>query len=203
MSKVAHIIGNGRQATMYKPAKGLKITCNVPPIEVPNVYTTTIVDFKMCDAIHNDGVVVPNDWVCGFRPKKYMEMNPKFHMKYAQKVKEFYLELPAYAGKGAMGYTNFNCGHFATHWAANKLQCNEIHMYGFDSVFDFDLSSSSDFILNSDRGTMNNARLTANWRPVWEGLFREFPDHQFVMYHKHNAIKINIPENVEIRTSNS
>jgi hypothetical protein len=203
MSKVAHIIGNGRQATMYKPAKGLKITCNVPPIEVPNVYTTTIVDFKMCDAIHNDGVVVPNDWVCGFRPKKYMEMNPKFHMKYAQKVKEFYLELPAYAGKGAMGYTNFNCGHFAAHWAANKLQCNEIHMYGFDSVFDFDLSSSSDFILNSDRGTMNNARLTSNWRPVWEGLFREFPDCQFVMYHKHNAIKISIPENVEIRTSNS
>jgi len=202
MSKVAHIIGNGRQATMYKPAKGLKITCNVPPIEVPNVYTTTIVDFKMCDAIHNDGVVVPNDWVCGFRPKKYMEMNPKFHMKYAQKVKEFYLELPAYAGKGAMGYTNFNCGHFAAHWAANKLQCNEIHMYGFDSVFDFDLSSSSDFILNSDRGTMNNARLTSNWRPVWEGLFREFPDCQFVMYHKHNAIKISIPENVEIRTSN-
>ena len=203
MSKVAHIIGNGRQATMYKPAKGLKITCNVPPIEVPNVYTTTIVDFKMCDAIHNDGVVVPNDWVCGFRPKKYMEMNPKFHMKYAQKVKEFYLELPAYAGKGAMGYTNFNCGHFAAHWAANKLKCNEIHMYGFDSVFDFDLSSSSDFILNSDRGTMNNARLTSNWRPVWEGLFREFPDCQFVMYHKHNAIKISIPENVEIRTSNS
>jgi hypothetical protein len=34
MTRVAHIIGNGDNAPMYKPAKGLKITCNLPPFTV-------------------------------------------------------------------------------------------------------------------------------------------------------------------------
>ena len=47
MTRVAHIIGNGDNAPMYKPAKGLKITCNLPPFTVENADTTGIVDFKM------------------------------------------------------------------------------------------------------------------------------------------------------------
>ena len=47
MSKVAHLIGNGDNASMYKPAKGIKITCNLPPFTVRNTYATTIVDFKI------------------------------------------------------------------------------------------------------------------------------------------------------------
>lgn len=198
MTRVAHIIGNGPSALMYNPSKGIKITCNVPPMAVDNVYTTCIVDFKMCHGIHRDGVYVPGDWVCGARPKKYTELYPDFYMKHATQIKEFYLTLPKYAPD----YTAFNCGHMATHYTANKLQAKEIHMYGFNSMFDFDLSSSSDTILNSDRGTMNNARLTNNWRPIWQGLFSEFSDTQFVLYHKHDAIKFKVPENVEIRTTN-
>ena len=50
MSRVAHVIGNGDNAVMYKPTKGLKITCNVPPFSVEGVYTTCLVDFKMMKA---------------------------------------------------------------------------------------------------------------------------------------------------------
>ena len=197
MSRVAHVIGNGPgAAAFYKPSKGLKITCNIPPMAVDNVYTTCIVDFKMCHAIDKDGVVVPGDWVCGARPKKYTELHPNFYLRHSHQIKEFYLTLPKYV----KNYTDFNCGHMATHYTANKLNADEIHMYGFDSMFDFDLSSSSDLFLNSDRGRMNNARLTNNWRPIWQGMFKEFSDRQFVLYHKHNAIKFDVPENVEIRT---
>ena len=38
MSKVAHIIGNGDNVFMYKPAKGLHIACNQPPFHL-NFYT--------------------------------------------------------------------------------------------------------------------------------------------------------------------
>ena len=44
MSGVAHVIGNGDLASMYTPSKGYKITCNVPPFEVNNVYASCIVD---------------------------------------------------------------------------------------------------------------------------------------------------------------
>jgi hypothetical protein len=196
MGKIAHIIGNGDNATRYKPAPGLKITCNLPPFAVENVYTTCMVDFKMMNAIKEGSVIVPGEWVLGARPKKFMELNPQFNMRYAQQVKDYYTVLPDYAEN----YTNFNCGHMAVHYAANKLKCDEIHMYGFDSLFDFNLRSASDLYLISDREANNSLRLSNNWRPIWQDIFKEFPNTQFVLHHKHENIKIPVTKNVEIRT---
>lgn len=199
MAKVAHIIGNGDNASLYTPSKGLKITCNLPPFDVPDAYTTCMVDFKMMKAIDDGSVVVPGEWILGARPKKWMEMHPSFHMKYARQVKGFYTELPKYAGN----YTNFNCGHLATHYTANKLKCDEIHLYGFDSMFDFNLRSTSDLFLFSDRELNNNMRLMNNWRPIWSQLFLEFPETKFILHHKHANIKFPISKNVEIVTPSS
>jgi len=199
MSRVVHVIGNGSSAHMYKPTKGVKITCNLPPFPVNNAYGTCIVDFKMMLAINEGSVVVPGDWICGARPHHYMNnMNPSFKMRFGQQIKEFYLVLPKYCSN----YTDWSCGHLATHYACNKVEGTEIHMYGFNSIFDYDLKSCTDFYLNSDRGDVNNVRLTGNWRPVWTDLFNEFPDTQFVMYHHHDQAKIKLPKNVEIRTKN-
>ena len=197
MSKVAHIIGNGDAWRFYKPSPGIKMTCNLPPTDIKDVYATAIVDFKMCKAIHEGSVNLnAYDWVLGARPKKYTEMQPAFYMKYAPRVKEFYTVLPTYV----RNYTDFNCGHMCTHYVANKLRCDEIHMYGFDSIFDFNLISTTDFVLDAVRDAMNTHRLANNWRPIWEGLFREFPNTQFVVYHKHGQAKVSLPENVEVRT---
>jgi hypothetical protein len=122
-------------------------------------------------------------------------MKPDFYMRFARHVKEFYTVLPRYVNN----YTDFNCGHMCTHYVANQLNCNEIHMYGFDSIFDFNLISTTDFVLNSNRDHFNTYRLAENWRPITEGIFREFPNTQFVVYHQHDKSKINLPENVEVR----
>ncbi|HAW05688.1 MAG TPA: hypothetical protein DCW83_13440 [Saprospirales bacterium] len=197
MSKVAHLIGNGDNASMYKPAKGIKITCNLPPFTVRNTYATTIVDFKMCKAITEGSVVIPGDWIMGYRPSIWYDKNEgNFKMRFGSQIREFYKVLPEYA----KNYTNLNCGHFAAHYIANKIKATEIHLYGFDSLFDMNLRSSTDFVLNSDRGATNNVRLNDNWRPIWQGIFNEFSDTQFVLYHKHNNIKFSVPKNVEIRT---
>ena len=198
MSKVAHVIGNGKTAALYQPAKGLKVTCNLPPFAVANVYTTCMVDFKMMRAIDEGSVRVPGDWVLGFRPKKWMEMKPNFYMKYAPQIKEFYTVLPKYSPD----YTAFNCGHMAVHYTANKLEADEIHMYGFDSMFSFDATSFCDTFLVSDRGVSNTQRLTNLWRPIWEGIFKEFSDKQFVLhYHKDMQPNMKITENVEVRVT--
>ena len=107
MSKVAHIIGNGDSFRFYKPAKGIIMTCNLPPMEVSNVYATAIVDFKMCRAMDEGSVDLrAYDWVMGARPKKYMEMKPNFYMRFARHIKEFYTELPPYVAN----YTDFIAG---------------------------------------------------------------------------------------------
>ena len=198
MGRVAHVIGNGDNAGMYKPAKGFKITCNIPPFEVTNVYTTCLVDFKMMKAMTEGSVEIPGEWTLGYRPKIWMEQHPEFYMQMAPHIKGFYLELPDYVAN----YTDFNCGHMATHYTANELNAKEIHMYGFDSIFDLNLNSCTDFYLSSDRSLTNNNRLANNWRPVWSKLFNEFNNVQFVLYHEHQNVKIKLPKNVEIRTNN-
>ena len=66
--------------------------------------------------------------------------------------------------------------------------------------FDFNWVSTTDLVLNSPRDHLNTHRLAENWRPIWEGLFREFPNTQFVVYHNHGHSKINLPNNVDVRT---
>jgi len=198
MGDVAHLIGNGKSSGFYVPDKGLKVTCNLPPFEIANLYTTVMVDFKMMNAIHKGDITVPGDWVLGARPHKWMEMKNDFYIKYSTQIKEFYLVLPKYAAN----YTDFNCGHMATHWLANKMKRKQIHMYGFDSIFEFDTTSMSDTFMNSVRDNMNTERLTTRWRPIWNGIFREFKDTEFILYHDIGKPSFKLPANVTVKTSN-
>ena len=195
MNRVVHVIGNGDQASLYnnRTRKGLKLTCNLPPFTVENVYATTMVDFKMMKAITKGEIKVPGYWIIGYRPKTWMQNQPGFYMRVANQVKEIYTELPHYCPN----YTDFNCGHFAAHYAANRLRADRIHLYGFDSCFDFNLRSVSDFYQHSDRGNMNNNRLLNNWRPIWTGMFEEFPETEFIFHHLHNNYKMKISNNVK------
>ena len=199
--KVVHIIGNGDQASLFHKEKrvGMKLTCNIPPWPVNGVYGTVMVDFKMMRALHEGSLTIPGDWILGMRPKIWMDQQPTFYVKYSSQVKEFYTVLPKYVAN----YTDFNCGHMAVHYAANKVKADEIHMYGFDSIFDFNLRSCSDFYLNSDRGNSNTIRLANNWRPVWSNMFKEFPKTKFIMHHIHDAVKFPVPDNVSVKTYDS
>jgi hypothetical protein len=196
MPRVVHIIGNGDTAVFYnqEPRKGLKLTCNIPPFPVEDAYGTVMVDFKMMRALTKGELTLPGDWILGFRPKIWMEKQPEWYLKMSTQVKEFYLELPKYASN----YTDFNCGHMATHYACKKFSPDEVHMWGFDSIFDMNLKSCSDFYLPSPRDTGSNVRLNGNWRPIWHGIFNEFKDTQFVLHHKHDHIKIPKLDNLTI-----
>lgn len=197
MPRVVHVIGNGDSSLLYEaePRKGLKLGCNRIGFPVPDKFASCIVDYKFMQAMTNKEIDLPGQWILGFRPKHWMEMHPEYYIKVSHQVKEFYTELPKYAAN----YTDFNCGHMATHYAANKLKADVIHMYGFDSIFDFNLKSGSDFSLNSDRGGANNLRLADNWRPIWQSMFREFSDTKFVLHYLHDKLKINIDNNVEVK----
>ena len=211
MARVVHVIGNGDSSSLYtrETRKGLKLCCNQVPFEVPDKWATVMVDFKMMDALtrgfkgDTGGLTIPGNWVLGFRPKKWMEARPNFHIAKAPQIREFYIDLPGYTWdrkKGedmGKGYTNWNCGHMATHYACNRLKADEVHLYGFDSCFDFNMNSFTDLVLTSDRGLMNNQRLSSNWRPIWEHMFKEWPNTKFVFHYFHNAFKMKTQPNVE------
>jgi len=204
-NRVVHVIGNGDLACLYKPQKGIKLICNLPPFEIPasDVYATCMVDFKMMAALTEGSLQLGMyDWVLGTRPRKWMEMRPDFYMKWAPRIKGFYQHVPEYCGPvgSALAATNFNCGHMAVHYACNQLKATEVHMYGFDTIFDFNMRSVTDLYLNSDRSNTNNYKLINNWRPIWTHMWNEFPHIKFVLYHNHNDIKIPYSKNVSIDT---
>ena len=203
MPRIVQVIGNGDSAAFYNEVpkrKGLKLTCNLAPFAVEGVYATCIVDFKMMNTIHKGEVKVPGEWICGARPKEYCNRNPKFHLQVANQIKEFYTKLPKYAAN----YTDLNCGHMVTYYACEKLKADEVHLWGFDSIFDFNLRSYTDLVINSDRGGMNNHRLANNWRPLWKNMFKDFDGTgkhhrvKFVLHHKHDKLKFKPSDNVEI-----
>jgi len=199
MSKVFHVLGNGDKASLYQREKrvGTKLLCNMPPFEIDRkeIYATCMVDFKMMAALTEGSIKLDQyNWVLGTRPKIWMEQKHAFYMKYAPNIKEFYTTVPKYA----VNATNFNCGHMAVHYAANRHKADEIHMYGFDTIFDFNMRSVTDVVLNSDRTQNNNYRLLNNWRPIWRDIFRQFPNTKFVLHHNHDNLKIPKLDNMEI-----
>ncbi len=201
MSNIVKILGNGDRAPLFEkvertPGDKLLI-CNMPPFEVKNVWASAMVDFKMMNALTEGSLNLDAyDWVLGNRPKIWMQdLAPSFYLKYAKNIKEFYLTVPEYAGNA----TNFNCGHMATHYAANRLKATRIELFGFDSIFDFNMRSITDLYLPSDRTDVNNHRLLDIWRPIWRNIFLEFNKTEFVLYHNHDKTKINLPDNVTIK----
>ena len=198
MPRTVHIIGNGDSAALYheETRKGLKLTCNLPPFAVPDAYATCMVDFKMMHTINTGVIDVPGEWILGARPKLYMEKHPIYYTKRAPQIKQFYTKLPKYAAN----YTDFNCGHMATYFSLEHLKAEVIHMYGFDSIFDFNLRSSTDFYITSDRGNMNNNRLTNNWRPLFNSMFKDFKDTKINLHHFHSLLKFDVPPNVEVHS---
>lgn len=207
MTKKIHILGNGDMSQMM-PEKmryerdGKLLICNQPPFEVHNVYATIMVDFKMMAALTEGSIILDQYyWVLGNRPKIWCDQNPSFFMKHAGRIREFYTDVPKYCGPNMdQAATNFNCGHMATHYACRKHKPDEIHMYGFDSIFDHNMRSYTDTVLSSDRSGGNNFRLLDIWRPIWMNIFHEFKDVKFVLYHKHPNAKIQTPENVSFVT---
>ena len=198
-TKVAHVLGNGDKAHFYQreQRKGMKLLCNMPPFEVDprEVYATCMVDFKMMMALTEGSIGLDQfQWVLGTRPRVWMYERSAFYMKYAPNIREFYTHVPKYAGNA----TNFNCGHMAVHYAAGRHKADEVHLYGFDTIFDFNMRSCTDLVLSSDRSTVNNYRLLNNWRPIWRDIFREFSNTKFVLHHNHDNLKIPKLDNVEV-----
>lgn len=204
MSRRVNILGNGPGAALFpKKAPGETLVCNMPPVNLKpeQVFASCMVDFKMMNALQDGKCNLDKyDWILGTRPRLWVERNTTFYLKYSQNIKGFHTYVPAYAQLPGHtveeAATNYSCGHMATDYACRKMKATEVHMYGFDAMFDLDLSSYSDNFLTSDRGLSNKHRMAGNWRPIWSKFFREFEKVEFYLYHTHTDIKLATGPNV-------
>lgn len=201
-----NVLGNGDHASLYKKGtEGELVVCNMPPIELSkeDVYASCMVDFKMMSALEEGQVNLGDyDWVLGARPRRWMELKPSFYLKYSQNIKGFHTYVPPYAqlpgNKLSDAATNYSCGHMAVDYACRIMKATEVHLYGFDAMFDMNLNSHTDNFLKSDRSALNVHRMASNWRPIWHGFFKEFCNVKFVIHHNHSDIKLILPDNATV-----
>lgn len=201
-----NVLGNGDWADLFKRGtEGKLLVCNMPPMQLTRqeVYASCMVDFKMMAALQEGSVNLGMyDWILGNRPRRWMEQNPTFYLKYSQNIKGFWTHVPPYAQlpghAKSQAATNYSCGHMAVDYACRKMRATEVHLYGFDSMFDLNLRSCTDLVLESDRSSLNTHRLATNWRPIWSNFFKEFPEISFTIYHRHDKIKFPIGKNVKV-----
>jgi hypothetical protein len=184
---------------------GKLLICNMPPFEIPNneVHATCMVDFKMMLALQEGRIRLDMyDWILGTRPRHWMDMQPAFYLKYAQKIKAMHTYIPRYAQLDGQteqqAATNYSCGHMAVDYACRVKNASEVHIFGFDSMFDTSLRSYTDLLLESDRSPQNTHRLANNWRPIWPKMFNEFSETTFFLYHSHDRIKFPVGDNVKV-----
>ena len=204
--KRVNVMGNGDGACLFENGTdGELLVCNMPPLELSKseVYASFMVDYKMMVALDEGKVELGQyDWVLGTRPRKWMEKNPTFYLKYSQNIRGFHTYVPPYAQlpghKLSDAATNYSCGHMAVDYACRIMKAKEVHMYGFDAMFDMNLDSHTDTFLDSNRSALNIHRMASNWRPIWSHFFREFSTVKFVIHHAHSDIKLIVPENVSI-----
>tara|TARA_S200002703_G_C3790382_1_gene243901 strand:- start:661 stop:1290 length:630 start_codon:yes stop_codon:yes gene_type:complete len=204
MSREFHVLGNGPSQHLWfetdmKTGDAQNVVCcNMPWRTIPKarLWASIIGDFKMIRPISEGSIQADHmPWVLGNRPKMFCDQNPSFYMKYAYNIREFYLYVPPYARNA----TDWSAGHLATHYSCRRLQPDVLHMWGFDSLFSSDLSSSSDFMIPSDRGDRNRFRMNNLWRGIWRGLFDEMVNVQFVVHTlKKVDISFKVPDNVSV-----
>jgi hypothetical protein len=201
-----NVLGNGDHAHQYERGMpGKLLICNMPPFEIPNneVHATCMVDFKMMLALQEGRIRLDMyDWILGNRPRHWMDMQPAFYLKYAQKIKSMHTYIPRYAQlegqTEAQAATNYSCGHMAVDYACRAKNASEVHIFGFDSMFDTNLRSYTDLLLESDRSPQNTHRIATNWRPIWPKMFDEFSETTFFLYHSHDRIKFPVGDNVKV-----
>ncbi len=201
-----NVLGNGDSWSLFEQdTQGELLVCNMPPIKFKphEVFASCMVDFKMMVALEKGEVTLDQyDWVLGTRPRRWMEKSPTFYLKYSQNIKGFHTHVPPYAQlpghKLEEAATNYSCGHMAVDYACRSMRATEVHLYGFDAMFDMNLASHTDKYLKSDRSALNVHRMASNWRPIWGKFFNEFSNTKFVIHHVHSDIKFKLPKNVTI-----
>lgn len=204
--KRVNVLGNGDHAGLFeRGSPGDLLVCNMPPIMLPSneVYASCMVDFKMMKALQDNQVNLDRyDWVLGKRPRRWMEKQAAFYLKYSQNIKSFHTYIPPYAQlpghKLEEAASNYSCGHMAVDYACRVMKATEVHLYGFDAMFDMNLNSYSDKYLKSDRSPLNVHRMSSNWRPIWRSFFSEFSNVQFIIHHGHDDIKLKLPSNARV-----
>ena len=163
----AHILGNGPSIDLYEPQDGFVIGCNFHqhPVDL-----TVLVDCKPFLIYKGKRDLLPNRKII---TSKYawptiveQKLVDEFEFVYVIEQLERYK----------------SAGHIATEWAL-KNKYSEIHLWGFNSIFEDSQETKTDLIVPRSRAQFD---LYIHWRERW----KEFTDYNIIVHNTKEGTKL-------------
>lgn len=156
------VLGNGPSKHYYDRTGDYIIGCNIPSHEF-SVDATIICDEEIVWIVKNDLTLIQVPVIIStkvFEKMKELGIVNHFEILHVFKPKDWY-----------------NSAHYAAEYLMN-IGCEEIHLWGCDSIFqNLTISSTSEFI---ESKTEHDDRFIRNWRRVWNEMHLKNPDIHFV-----------------------
>jgi hypothetical protein len=156
------VLGNGPSKRAYDNTGDYVIGCNIPSDNI-SVDATVICDEEIIWVIKNNLTLIQVPVIIStrvFEKMKEFRIVEHFDIVEVFKPRDWY-----------------NAAHYAADFLIRN-GCDEVHLWGCDSIFDGTTSSTTNKIINST--TLGDDRFIKNWRRVWNEIHVANPDVHFV-----------------------
>jgi len=161
MAKIINIVGNGSSSRLFKHMGLFTVACNIPPKNI-QYNTLSIIDNQ------------PILWM------KTNSWQPRVPVLCTESVKNM-AQSKGRTGDWRAVYektSRWNSGHHAVKYFCETQSVDQIHLWGFDSVYTEDLTSVQDSVIIRHR----RPNLNQHWRPIWNTLFDSFPNTEMIFH---------------------
>jgi len=156
------VLGNGPSKKLYDRSGDFVLGCNIPTDDF-SVDATVICDEEIAWVLKNNFTLIDVPVIIStkvFEKFKEFGIENEFTILHVFKPKDWY-----------------NAAHYAAEFLISQ-QCDEVHLWGCDSIFSNTTSSTTGVLIPST--TEGDDRFIKNWRKVWNEIHIRNPDVHFV-----------------------
>ncbi len=156
------VLGNGPSRDHYDRSGDYVLGCNIPSDRF-SVDATVICDEEIVWILKNDLTLIQVPVIIStkvFEKMKELKIVQYFTILHVFKPKDWY-----------------NAAHYAAEFLMGR-ECEEIHLWGCDSIFQNVASSSTGQYVAQT--TLGDDRFIKNWRRVWNEIHLQNPTVHFV-----------------------
>lgn len=155
------ILGNGPSREYYDRKGDFVLGCNIPGDDF-SVDATVICDEEIVWILKSDPTLIEVPIIVStkaWEKMKELRIDNLFTIHHVFKPKEWY-----------------NTAHYAAEFLA-EYGCGEVSIWGCDSIFKNDISSTTDKYVYKEDTTGD--RFTKHWRRVWNDIFDSYSTIKF------------------------
>lgn len=166
--KKMHLIGNGPSIKYFDNTEGIRIGCNFSDAKY-NCEWTMIADIKPIKKLY-EGTNLPcpaviTERAANFGKNKAVKLPPQ--RMTVHRVVPF-IHWPDVHHKWGM-----NSAQHAVVYALEEFDVDEINLWGCDSLWSSDITSTTDQIVHKDLEFMNKTNVYFAWRDYWNKIISD------------------------------